>query len=54
MCLSVQLSSGELRDALNLVDNPNILGRKICLRGDIVAAYYGLPGMKNLEAYELL
>ena len=54
VCLSVQLSSGELRDALNLVDNPNILGRKICLRGDIVAAYYGLPGMKNLEAYELL
>ena len=54
VCLSVQLSSGELRDALNLVENPHLLGRKICLRGDIVAAYYGLPGMKNLEKFELL
>ena len=54
VCLSVQLSSGDLRDALNLVDNPHLLGKRVCLRGDIVSAYYGLPGMKNLEMYELL
>ena len=54
VCLSVQLSAGELRDALNLVENPHLLGRKVCLRGDIVSAYYGLPGIKNLEEFELL
>ena len=52
-CLSVQLPSGELRDELNLVDNPHILGRKVCLKGDIVEAYYGIPGLKNVSEYEL-
>ena len=52
-CLSVQLPSGEVRDALNLVDNPHLLGRKICLKGDIVEAYYGIPGIKNISEYEL-
>ena len=49
--MSVQLSAGELRDALNLVDNPGNLRRKVYLRGDIVDAYYGLPGIKNLSEY---
>ncbi len=53
-CLSVQLPSGPLREALNLVDNPDLLGRKICLRGNIVEAYYGIPGLRNLTEYELL
>lgn len=52
-CLSVQLPSGHLREDLNLVDNPHLLGRKICLRGDIVEAYYGIPGIKNISEYEL-
>ena len=52
-CMSVQLPSGELRDALNLVDHPSLLGRKVYLRGDIVKAYYGLPGLKNITEYEL-
>ena len=52
-CLSVQLPSGHLRDELNLVDNPHLLGRKICIRGDIVEAYYGIPGIKNISEYEL-
>ena len=52
-CLSVQLPSGDIRDALNLVDNPHLLGRKVCLRGDIVEAYYGIPGIKNISEYEL-
>lgn len=53
-CLSVQLPAGDLRDALNLVDNPDMLGRKICIRGDIVEAYYGIPGLKNITEYEAL
>lgn len=52
-CLSVQLPSGDIRDDLNLVDNPGLLGRKVCLRGDIVEAYYGIPGIKNISEYEL-
>lgn len=50
-CVSVQLAKGEIRDALNLVQNPDLLGRKIYLKGDIEAAYYGLPGIKNLTGY---
>ncbi len=46
-CLSVQLPAGEVREVLNLVDNPLNLGRKVLLRGNIVEAYYGIPGIKN-------
>ncbi|MBR2063416.1 MAG: DUF4493 domain-containing protein [Bacteroidales bacterium] len=53
-CLSVQLPSGEIRNNLNLVDNPGLLGRKICIKGDIVEAYYGIPGIKNMTEYELM
>lgn len=52
-CLSVQLPSGDVRDALNLVDNPSLLGRKIMLKGDVVESYYGLVGIKNITDYEL-
>lgn len=52
-CLSVQLPAGELREALNLVDNPSLHGRRISLKGDIVEAYYGIPGLKNITEYEL-
>ncbi len=53
-CLAVQLPSGALREALNLVDNPGLLGRKVCLKGDIVESYFGIPGIKNITEYELL
>ena len=52
-CLSVQLSAGEIRDALNLVDNPDLLGRKIWIKGDIVASYYGIPGIQSISDYSL-
>lgn len=50
-CMSVQLPSGEFREALNLVDNQDVLGKKVYLRGDVVESYYGLPGIKNLSEY---
>jgi len=50
-CLSVELKSGAIRDALNLVDHPENKGRKIMLKGDIVASYFGLPGLKNISEY---
>jgi hypothetical protein len=52
-CLSVQLSSGDLRDALNLKDNPENLGKMVYLKGNIVEAYYGIPGIKNITEYIL-
>jgi len=52
-CLSVNLPSGYIRDDLNLADNPSLLGRKVYLRGDVVEAYYGIPGLKNVTDYEL-
>lgn len=52
-CLSVQLPSGEFRDALNLVDNVHLFKRKVYLRGDIVDAYFGIPGIKNITEYIL-
>ena len=52
-CLSVQLSAGTLRNELNLVTNPDLLGRKVCIRGDIVESYFGITGIKNISDYEL-
>ena len=54
VCLSVQLPSGDVRDALNLVDNPSVLGRRVCVKGDVVSAYYGIPGVKNTDEYKFL
>ena len=53
-CISVQLPSGSIRDALNLVDNPGLLGKRVCIKGDIVETYYGIPGLKNVSEYTLL
>ena len=50
-CLSIQLQKGDIRDALNLVDNPDILGTEVFLKGDIVEAYYGIPGLQNITEY---
>ena len=52
-CLSVNLPSGRVRDALNLVDNQSLLGRKVCIKGNIVEAYYGIPGLKGIVDFEL-
>ena len=52
-CLSVQLPSGDVREAINLVDNTSMLGKKVCVRGDLVESYYGLPGMKNTSEYKI-
>jgi len=53
VCLSVQLAKGKIRDGLNLVDNPELLGRQVFLKGDIVESYYGIPGIQNITEYEL-
>lgn len=52
-CLSVQLPDGAVRNALNLVDNPHLLRRKVLLKGDVVEPYFGMPGIKNTIDYQL-
>ncbi|MCR4824680.1 MAG: DUF4493 domain-containing protein [Bacteroidales bacterium] len=52
-CLCVELPKGDIRDALNLVDNPALLGRKIYIKGDLVSAYYGIPGLKAPSEYQI-
>lgn len=50
-CIAVQLQKGDIRDALNLVDNPSLLGRQVFLKGTIVEAYFGITGLQNLTEY---
>ena len=50
-CVAVQLASGTVRDSLNLVEHPELLGKKLMIKGDIVDAYYGLVGVKNISDY---
>ncbi len=48
----VQLPIGEVRTALNLVNNPENLGKLVKIRGNL-AAYFGEPGLRNASGYWL-
>lgn len=52
-CLSVELKKGDIRDALNLKTHPENLGHQVFLKGNLVEAYYGIPGLKSVTDYEL-
>lgn len=52
-CMSVELKKGDMRDALNLVSNPGLVRRAVYLKGEIVEAYFGIPGIKNVTEYHL-
>jgi len=49
--LPVQLPSGAIRSALNLVDNPDNYHRKVQITGDL-AAYFSVPGLRSPSAYQ--
>ena len=46
---AVELPSGDVRDALNLVDHRNLLGCAIVVTGNIVENYFGYPGIKSTK-----
>lgn len=50
-CVPVQLPAGALRDALNLVDHPENLGKQITIKGNL-EKYFGANGLKSASAYE--
>lgn len=52
-CMPVQLPSGAVRSALNLVDNPKNYKREIKLTGNI-EKYFGVAGLKGVSAYEFV
>ena len=51
-CMSVMLPKGDIRDALNLVDN-DLLWHRVLIKGNVVEAYYGLPGLQSLKDFRL-
>ena len=46
----VELPIGKLRDEVNLLDNPNNLGKRIIIKGNI-EKYYSAPGLKNPKEF---
>ncbi|MBS2098908.1 DUF5689 domain-containing protein [Carboxylicivirga linearis] len=50
--VSVQLPSGSIRTALNLVDNESNLGKEVIVLGSL-EWYYGFSGVKSLTGYWL-
>lgn len=51
-CLAVELPQGKVRDALNLVNHPELIGRRVRLKGNLVEKYFGTVGMKGTADYE--
>ena len=50
-CLSVQLAKGEIRDELNLVDHPDLVGTRVYLKGNLVESYFGTVGLKGTSDF---
>ncbi len=51
--IPVELPRGEMRDELNLLDNPELLGCKIRIEA-YATTYFRVNGLKRLYSYELL
>ena len=52
-CAPVQLSGGSsARAALNLIDNPDNLGKTLLVQG-VIAKYFSVQGIKNIAEFEL-
>lgn len=49
-CLPVELPSGDLRDLLNLYENPENYHRKVRIQGNLTL-YYSVVGMKEISDY---
>lgn len=52
-CLAVELPQGRVRDALNLVDHPDLVGTRVYLKGKLVDRYFGTYGMKGTSDFSL-
>ena len=52
LCIPVQLPTGSVRSALNLLDNPSNLGKAVTLYGT-ADKYFSVAGVKNVSEYVL-
>ena len=52
-CIDVQLPFGDVRTALNLANNPGMLGAQVVLYGDVLK-YNSMPGLKNTSKYKII
>ena len=52
-CVAVELPKGPVRDALNLVDHPDLIGTRVYLKGSLVTSYFGTTGLKSVSDYIL-
>ena len=50
-CLAVELPAGNVRDALNLVSHPDLIGTRVYVKGEIVEKYFGTRGLKGTSDY---
>ena len=52
-CVAVELPKGKIRNALNLVDHPDLIGTRVYLKGNLVNSYFGTTGLKGTSEYVL-
>lgn len=52
-CIDVQLPFGDVRTALNLANNPGMMGAEVALYGDVLK-YNTMPGLKNTTKYKVI
>ena len=52
-CVAVELPSGKVREALNLVDHPDLIGQCVYVKGNLVDKYFGTTGLKGTNDYVL-
>ena len=50
-CIAVELPAGSVRDALNLVSHPDLVGTRVYVKGEIVEKYFGTVGLKGTSDY---
>jgi len=50
-CVAVELPSGSVREALNLVSHPQLIGTRVYVKGNLVSSYFGTTGLKGCKEY---
>lgn len=52
-CVAVELPAGKVREGLNLVDHPDLIGSRLFVKGNLTASYFGTTGLKGTSDYAL-
>jgi len=52
-CIPVQLPSGAIRNGLNLMDHPTLVGEEVLMYGSL-EAYFSVPGLKSVTYAKLI